>query len=71
MIQKLDLDAAFLQFLKHQHLVYIVAGQPIRFSDQNHIELSQGRPIPQAIQARSIQLGPTVAIIHKHVLRLY
>ena len=51
------------QLLNEQHLVDIVAREPIGGGDEHPIELGQGRVIPQAVQAGPREAGATVAVV--------
>ena len=62
-VQELDLTAPLGEFIDEEHLMHIVAGQPIGGRDQDPFKDGQGGPIPQPIQARPIQLGPTITIV--------
>ena len=66
-VQKLDLAAVPAQLVDEQHLVDIVAGQPVGRGDHHQVNLGQRRVIPQAVQARPAQAGAAVAVIAIHV----
>jgi hypothetical protein len=66
--QKADLTPHFGQFVDEQHLMHIVAGQPVGRGDQHQFKLRQCRMIPQVIQARAVEFGPTVAVVPVDVL---
>ena len=51
------------KLVQQQHLVDIVAGQPVGRGDHDQIELGQRRMIPQAVQARPAKAGAAVAVI--------
>jgi len=48
---------------RQQHLVDVVAGQPIRRGDHDQVKLGQRRMIPQPTQPRSAKTGAAVAVI--------
>ena len=62
-VQELDPTAPLREFLDEEHVVDIVAGQPIGGREQDPFKGGQGGTIPQPIQARTIQLGPTFTIV--------
>jgi hypothetical protein len=43
--------------------MHIIADQAIRSGHQDPFKDGQGGPIPTLIQARPIQLGPTIAVV--------
>ena len=47
----------------------IVPGEPIRTGDDDPVKRGLFDPIPQAIQARPIEGGATIAIITENILR--
>ncbi len=68
-VQKHDLAAPPLQFFQQYHLMDVVARQPVGVGDQHPIHLRGPDRIPQAIQARSVQTRPAVAVVAENVLR--
>jgi hypothetical protein len=62
-IEKLHLTPVLREFLNHEHLMDIVAGQAIWRRDEGTLEDRQGRLVPKPVQARAVELGPTLAII--------
>jgi hypothetical protein len=62
-LQKLDLTAPLGQFIEQQHVMDIVAGQPIRSRHHDPFTGGQRGTIPQAVQARPVALGPALAVI--------
>ncbi len=48
--------------------MHIVAGEPVRGSDQEAIQLAHRRPISQPLQSRPFETGAAVAIIPEDVL---
>jgi hypothetical protein len=67
-IQKLHLAAVPAQLVDEQHLMDVVAGQPVGCGDQHQVELGQCSMVPQPVQARSAQAGTAVAVIAVDVL---
>jgi hypothetical protein len=51
------------ELVQQQHLVDVVAGQPVGGGDHDQVELGQRRVITQAVQAWSAQAGAAVAVI--------
>ena len=62
-LQELDLTASLREFVHEEHLTHIVAGQPIGGREQDPLKGGQGGPIPQPIQAGTVELAPTIAVI--------
>jgi hypothetical protein len=62
-IQKLHLAAVAAQLVDEQHLVDVVAGQPVGRGDQHQVKLGHRRVVPQAVQTRPAQAGAAVAVI--------
>jgi hypothetical protein len=67
-IQELDLASGGRDLLQQQHLMHVVAGEPVGGGDQDTIQFAQRHPIPQPLQARSLQTGAAVAVIAEDVL---
>jgi hypothetical protein len=67
-IQKLHLQAVPAQLVDEQHLMDVVAGQPVRRGNQHQVKLGQCRMVPQPVQARPAQAGTAVAVIAVDVL---
>jgi hypothetical protein len=67
-VQELHLAAVPAELVQQQHLVDVVAGQPVGCDDHDQVELGQRRVIPQPVQARSAQAGAAVAVIAVDVL---
>ena len=62
-IEKLHVTPVLREFLNHEHLMDIVAGQAIGRREEDALKDCQGRLVPKPIQARAVELGPTIAII--------
>jgi hypothetical protein len=62
-LQKLHLASPLRQFVDQEHLVDIVAGQPVWSGDQDPLKAGHGRAVSQAIQAGPIELGSAIALI--------
>jgi len=56
------------QLVDEQHLMDVVAGQPVGRGDQHQVELGQCSMVPQPVQAWSAQAGTAVAVIAVDVL---
>ncbi len=69
-VQELHLAAVTGQLIDQQHLVDIVAGQPVRRGDQDQVQLGQRRMVSQPIQARAAQAGAAIAVIAVDMLLL-
>lgn len=67
-IETLHLTAALREFVAEEALVHGVAGQPSGSREHNPLAGRKGRPVPQPIQARAVELGATVAVIPVHRL---
>ena len=71
-VQELHPAAMPGQLLNQQHLVDVIAGQPVRRRHQDHVQVGQRRVIPQPVQPRPPQAGaakPVIAV-HMPVLQL-
>jgi hypothetical protein len=69
-VQELHLAAASGQLIDQQHLVDIIARQPIRRRDQHQVQVGQRRVIPQPVQPRPAQAGAAIAVIAVDMLVL-
>jgi len=56
-VQELHLAAAGGQLLDQQHLMDVVAGQPVRRGHHDDVQLGQRRMIAQPVQARPVPGG--------------
>jgi hypothetical protein len=66
-IQELDRTARMRELLEEDHLVYVVAREPVGRGDQHAIDLVPLRRVTQTIQPRPGQRGPTVAVVAEDV----
>ena len=57
-VQELDLAAAGGQLVNQQHLVDVVAGQPVRRGHQHQVKLGQRRVIAEPVQPRPAIRAP-------------
>lgn len=64
-IQEDHLASHALQFFQEQALMDVVASQPGRLRQQDLVDFSARDGISSAIKARTLETGPTVAIIEK------
>ena len=62
-VQELDRTAPLGEFVDEEPLMHIIAGQAIRSGQQDPLKDGQGGPIPQPIQAGTVELAPTIAVI--------
>jgi len=69
-VQELHPAATGGQLLDQQHLVDIIAGQPVRRSNQHDVQISQRRVIPQPVQPRPPQAGAAKPVITVDMLIL-
>ena len=69
-VQELDLAATAGQLVDQQHLMDVVAGQPVRRGHQDNVQLSQRRVIAEPVQPRPADTGAAVAVIAVDVLVL-
>ena len=69
-VQELHPAAVAGQLLDQQHLMNVVAGQPVRRGHQNNVKIGQRRMIPQPVQPRPAQAGAAIAVIAVDVLVL-
>lgn len=67
-VEELDGHAVFLQFLDQEHLVHVVARQPIRRGDQDAVQPSACGGVAQMVKAGTPQTGATVTVVAKDVL---
>lgn len=70
-IDEVDATATALQLLQHDHLVDVVARQPVRCRHEDQVEGGVGRLIAQGIQPGAVELGPAAAVVTKDVLLRY
>jgi hypothetical protein len=56
------------QLVDQQHLVDVVAGQPVRRGHQDNIKIGQRRMITQPVQPRPAQAGAAIAVVTIDVL---
>jgi hypothetical protein len=69
-IHELHLAAASFKFFHEQHLVDVVASEPVRGSDNHPIKCCSPHLLSQPIKTWSAQFCSAVAIIAKDVLLL-
>ena len=67
-VQELHLAAVPGQLLDQQHLMDIVAGQPVRRGHHDDVQIGQPRMISQPVQPRPSQAGAAIAVITVDVL---
>jgi hypothetical protein len=60
-----DLHPQAMKVLNEHELMSMVAGEAVRRQHEHLIDRTQHGPIPQGIQARSGQGGPTKAVVEK------
>ncbi len=68
-VKEFNRCAVSLQLLDQQHLVHVVACQPVRRGDQDAIQPGTRGDVAQAVQAGTPQAGAAVAVVTKNVLR--
>jgi len=66
-LQELYPTAAALQFFEEQHLVDVVAGEPIRSGDQEDLELGHRRRVAQGVEAGTVQVRAAVTLVEVDV----
>ena len=66
-LQELYPTAASLQFFDEQHLVDVLAGQPVRGGDQDHLELGHRRRVAQGVEAGAVQACAAVTLVEVDV----
>src|SRR5262245_39818729 len=71
LIEEPDATARLFELFQQDHLMDIVAGQPIWTGNDDPVQRGLFEPIPQAIQSRPIEGGATIAIITENILRAY
>jgi hypothetical protein len=67
-VQKFDLAATLGEFVDQQHLMDIVARQPIGCGDEHALKGGKSGAVAQAIQTGTIELGAAIPIITIDVL---
>jgi hypothetical protein len=67
-VQELHPAAVPGKFLEQQHLVHVVARQPVRRGHQDHIKIGQCRMIAQPVQPRPAKAGAAIPVIPVDVL---
>ena len=67
-VQELHLAATGGQLVDQQHLVDVVAGQPVRRGYQHQVQLGQRRVIAEPVQPRPADTGAAIAVITVDVL---
>jgi hypothetical protein len=68
-LDELDDTAAAFQFLQQEDLMDIFTGEAVGRSDEHAVKARLGDLIAQAIQARALERGATVAVIAKDLVR--
>ena len=69
-VQELHLAATGGQLVDQQHLMDVVAGQPVRRGHQDNVQLGQRRVIAEPVQPRPADTGAAIAVIAVDVLVL-
>ena len=69
-VQELHLAAAPGKLIDQQHLVDIVARQPVRRGDQDQVQIGQRRMVPQPVQPRPAKASAAIAVIAVNMLVL-
>ena len=67
-VQELHPAAVPGQLIDQQHLVDIVAGQPVRRRHQDDVQIGQRRMIAEPVQPRPSQAGSAIPVITVDVL---
>jgi len=67
-VEEVDLASSGRDLLEQQHLMHIVAGEPVGSGDQNAIQLPHGHAVAQPLQPGPLERGATVAVITEDVL---
>ena len=62
-LQELDRTAPLGAFVDEEHVMDIITSQPVGSGHEHKVEDGQGSAIPQPIQARPVEFGPTIAIV--------
>src|SRR6266536_277152 len=62
-VQELHPAAVPSQLIDQQHLVDVVAGQPVRRDHQDHVQVGQRGVVAQPVQARTAKAGAAVAVV--------
>ena len=62
-LQELYPTAASLQFFEEQHLVDVLAGEPVGGGDEDHLELGHSRSVAQGVESGAVQARAAVALV--------
>jgi len=62
-----NLTAALSEFIDQEHLMHIVASEAIRSRDHEAFKGGHGGSVPQPIEARTVALGPAIAVIAREM----
>ena len=68
LIEEHDLGAVPLQLLDQEHLVHVVARQPVRLGDQDAVEPGARGGVAQTVEAGPPQAGAAVTVVAKDAL---
>jgi hypothetical protein len=68
-VEEHHLRPVLLQLLDQEHLVHVVARQPVRRGDQDAVQPGTRRGVAQAVQARAPEARAAVAVVAEDVLR--
>src|SRR5918911_2064142 len=67
-VEEFHLTACGRDLFPQEHLMHVVARQPIRGRNQDAIQLAERRPVPQPLQPGLLEARPAVSIIAEDVL---
>src|SRR5262249_40876703 len=68
MLQEHDLTAEPPELLEEEHLMSVLAGQPVGTKDRQHGEPALAGGVAQAVQARAVEAGAAVAFVGEAML---
>ena len=69
LVEELDAAAGALQFLQQEHLVDIVAGQPVRRGDQDAVVVAKAHLIAQPVEGGAVEGWPRSGLRHGRCVR--
>jgi hypothetical protein len=67
-VEELYATACSFELFEQNHLMDVVTGKPIWCREEHQLEGGLGRLVTQMIEARSLELGTTIAIVTEDVL---
>jgi hypothetical protein len=70
-VEKLHHTPEALEVLQQQHLVDVVAGQPIGGGEKHAVDGDRGHGVTEGVEARAPERGAAVPVVAKAMLRTH